>query len=220
MINTTTYLSSPFQPPLQVEFGSNIFIFIVDNKKTKTKIFRLFSLLFLSEMSLLVYSSTANTMTMIQLIHNKRMAFVAATLLQLSLCWQTIAQSTEISENHQQQQQRQRQVQEQSSSTPSAAPPCFIKRDATALLANKRVWTVGVLAHRGEAEAYEEFNNTFAAYLTATAGQRFDPPIEFQLKPLDYLTVFSDAENGLVDFIYANPSAFSCIETEFVSLSS
>lgn len=91
---------------------------------------------------------------------------------------------------------------------------CYIKRDSRKL--KKRVWTVGVLAIRGHDSAYEEFNNTFATYLTATAGRRFEPPIEFRMKPLNFLNVFSDSEEGLVDFIYVNPSAFSCIESEYV----
>ena len=87
------------------------------------------------------------------------------------------------------------------------------RHDATQL--PKRVYTVGVLAIRGPDAAYSEFNSTFASYLTATAGRRFDPPISFEMKALNFLTVFSDAEESLVDFIYVNPSAFSCIESEY-----
>jgi ABC-type phosphate/phosphonate transport system substrate-binding protein len=83
----------------------------------------------------------------------------------------------------------------------------------------KPKYTVGVLAIRGFDAAYAEFNATFNEYLTATAGQKFDPPIEFELKPLDFLTLFSDAEFRQVDFIYVNPSAYSCIESEYKSYS-
>eukprot|EP00522_Entomoneis_paludosa_P009886 CAMPEP_0172454726 /NCGR_PEP_ID=MMETSP1065-20121228/11634_1 /TAXON_ID=265537 /ORGANISM="Amphiprora paludosa, Strain CCMP125" /LENGTH=1107 /DNA_ID=CAMNT_0013207105 /DNA_START=52 /DNA_END=3375 /DNA_ORIENTATION=+ len=95
----------------------------------------------------------------------------------------------------------------------SPEPVCLIPQDSTVL--EKQVWTVGVLAIRGFEAAYREFNTTFADYLTATAGQRFDPPIEFQLKPLNFLTLFEDSEQGNVDFIYVNPSAYSCIESEY-----
>jgi len=94
----------------------------------------------------------------------------------------------------------------------SPEPVCYLPQDSSDL---KRVWTVGVLAIRGFEAAYKEFNNTFAHYLTATAGQRFDPPVEFQLKPLNFLSLFEDSAAGNVDFIYVNPSAFSCIESEY-----
>jgi len=83
----------------------------------------------------------------------------------------------------------------------------------------KLKYTVGVLAIRGFDAAYAEFNATFNEYLTVTAGQKFDPPIEFELKPLNFLTLFSDAESRKVDFIYVNPSAYSCIESEYKSYS-
>ena len=71
---------------------------------------------------------------------------------------------------------------------------------------HREVYTVGVLAIRGNEAAYDEFNSTFSDYLTATAGQRFDPPVRFQMKPLNFVQVFSDTQDQLVDFIYANPS--------------
>jgi serine/threonine protein kinase/ABC-type phosphate/phosphonate transport system substrate-binding protein len=84
---------------------------------------------------------------------------------------------------------------------------------------HKEVYTVGVLAIRGFEAAFKEFNGTFNDYLSATAGQRFDPPIRFELKPLNFLTLFSDAEASLVDYIYVNPSAYSCIESEYEAYS-
>jgi len=51
--------------------------------------------------------------------------------------------------------------------------------------------------------------------LTETAGKRFDPPIRFELKPLNFILLFSDVEALNVDFVYVNPSAFSCIESEY-----
>ena len=79
----------------------------------------------------------------------------------------------------------------------------------------KDVYRVGVLANTGFDAAYSDFNSTFSDYLTATAGARFDPPIRFEMKPLDYQLLFTDTEAGVVDFIYVNPSAFSCIESEY-----
>eukprot|EP00529_Nitzschia_sp_RCC80_P006728 CAMPEP_0113493838 /NCGR_PEP_ID=MMETSP0014_2-20120614/28800_1 /TAXON_ID=2857 /ORGANISM="Nitzschia sp." /LENGTH=1552 /DNA_ID=CAMNT_0000387717 /DNA_START=353 /DNA_END=5011 /DNA_ORIENTATION=- /assembly_acc=CAM_ASM_000159 len=84
---------------------------------------------------------------------------------------------------------------------------------------HQQVYTVGVLAIRGFESAYNDFNKTFSEYLTLTAGQRFDPPVRFEMKPLNFNTLFSDVEDSLVDFIYVNPSAFSCIESEYEALS-
>eukprot|EP00586_Coscinodiscus_wailesii_P004455 CAMPEP_0172487068 /NCGR_PEP_ID=MMETSP1066-20121228/15930_1 /TAXON_ID=671091 /ORGANISM="Coscinodiscus wailesii, Strain CCMP2513" /LENGTH=1142 /DNA_ID=CAMNT_0013253441 /DNA_START=382 /DNA_END=3810 /DNA_ORIENTATION=+ len=77
------------------------------------------------------------------------------------------------------------------------------------------VYTVGVLAIRGAPAAYKEFNTTFSDYLTATAGQRFEKPVQFKMEPLNFITLFSGTESSEVDFFYVNPSAYSCIESEF-----
>lgn len=74
-------------------------------------------------------------------------------------------------------------------------------------------YRVGVLANRGDDTAYAEFNATFADYLTKTAGRRFDPPIRFSMQPLSFGNIFE--EHKEVDFIFVNPSAFSCIESEY-----
>ena len=90
---------------------------------------------------------------------------------------------------------------------------------------HKPVYKVGVLAIRGFDSAYNEFNKTFADYLTVAVGNRFlnekgeptpelSPPIRFELKPLNFKLLFTDVEQQNVDFIYVNPSAYSCIEAE------
>ena len=84
---------------------------------------------------------------------------------------------------------------------------------------HKKLYRVGVLAIRGFDAAYAEFNKTFTDYLTIAAGQRFDPPIEFEIKPLNFNLLFTDVEDSIVDFIYVNPSAFSCIESEYTARS-
>lgn len=82
---------------------------------------------------------------------------------------------------------------------------------------HRPVYKVGVLAIRGFDAAYSEFNRTYVDYLSATAGQRFDPPVQFELKPMNFRSMFSDTAASEVDFIYVNPSAFSCIESEFTA---
>jgi len=77
------------------------------------------------------------------------------------------------------------------------------------------IFTVGVLANRGFSAAYDEFNTTFSDYLSETAGKRFNPPIMFQMKPLNFNVLFDNVENSNVDFLYSDPSAFSCIDSEY-----
>lgn len=84
---------------------------------------------------------------------------------------------------------------------------------------HKRLYTVGVLAIRGFDTAYQELNRTFSDYLTVTAGQHFDPPIRFEMKPLDFNSMFGVAESRAVDFIHVNPGAFSCIDSEYTAQS-
>lgn len=106
----------------------------------------------------------------------------------------------------------------ESATTSTASTACLHDRktpyDETR---HQRVYKIGVLAIRGFDAAYEEFNRTFVDYLTATAGQRFDPPLAFELKPLNFRSLFTDTAAAMVDFIYVNPSAFSCIESEFTA---
>ena len=82
----------------------------------------------------------------------------------------------------------------------------------------KQVYTVAVLAFRGEEKAWDGYNATFNDYLTATAGQMFDPPIQFVMKPV-FQTLFEDVAMGAVDFVYVNPGQYSCIESEYEAYS-
>jgi guanylate cyclase len=79
---------------------------------------------------------------------------------------------------------------------------------------HKPIYTVGVHAIRGLDAAFEETNKAYGEYLTNTAGARFDPPIEFQVKPFYFEGIFKAIDNGELDFLYANPGVYSCIGTE------
>ena len=82
----------------------------------------------------------------------------------------------------------------------------------------ERSYRVGVLAIRGVESAYNDYNATFSEYLTKVAGSTFDPPISFEMVAVP----FGDGENDPLnlfasddyDFLYANPSMFSCIQSE------
>lgn len=54
-------------------------------------------------------------------------------------------------------------------------------------------------------EAYLEYNQTFSEYLTVTAGQRFDPPIGFEMVPVNIQGLFDSVQEESIDFIYSNP---------------
>ena len=92
---------------------------------------------------------------------------------------------------------------------------CGMNLNSWVLGKRKGIYRVGVLAIRGFEAAFEEFNSTFSDFLSASAGASFDPPIRFEVKPLDFNSIFKAAEVSEVDFIYVNPSAYSCIESEF-----
>jgi len=79
---------------------------------------------------------------------------------------------------------------------------------------HEKVYHIGVHAIRGFDSAYREYNKTFSEYLTATAGQRFDPPIRFEMTPVNFQGLFDSVENEEVDFVFANPGIYSCIGVE------
>lgn len=79
---------------------------------------------------------------------------------------------------------------------------------------SKAVYRVGVLAIRGIDQAYADFNQTFATYLTETAGKQFDPPINFEIVPSLPGLAPDTFRKDVVDFVFVNPSIFSCIESE------
>lgn len=81
-------------------------------------------------------------------------------------------------------------------------------------LSQKPVYRVGVHAIRGEEAAFAEYNKVFSDYLTATAGQRFDPPLQFEMVPVTFQGLFDAVEKEEIDFFYANPSIYSCVGTE------
>ena len=72
---------------------------------------------------------------------------------------------------------------------------------------------IGGLAIRGFADFMTRFSPTFATYLNETVGARYN--ITFEAVPMNFEDTFDFVENRKIDFIYTNPSAFSCVESEF-----
>lgn len=80
---------------------------------------------------------------------------------------------------------------------------------------HKQKYRIAIQHFRGAKYAMQDYNLTFQHYLTATAGQRFDPPIEFELVPVTFNGLFEKVEaEKSVDLIYANPGSYSCIGVE------
>eukprot|EP00980_Cylindrotheca_fusiformis_P014237 scaffold3757_cov96-Cylindrotheca_fusiformis.AAC.1 len=78
----------------------------------------------------------------------------------------------------------------------------------------KQVYNIGVHAPSGIEKAWDQFNLTFETYLNEAVGKRFDPPIEFKMKPTEYplLSWIDNKED--VDFMYSDTGLYSCIGTE------
>ena len=51
----------------------------------------------------------------------------------------------------------------------------------------------------------------FENYLSATAGQRFDPPIRFDLVPVKAHDLLEGAASQEIDFFFSNPGLFTCV---------
>ncbi|CAB9513585.1 activated protein kinase catalytic subunit alpha-1 [Seminavis robusta] len=91
---------------------------------------------------------------------------------------------------------------------------CRLRKSSAGL--PKTVYKVGVLGNRGIETLYKEYNMTFETYLTTTAGQRFDPPISFEIHPFLFgeQGILDTAVSGTVDFTFMNPALYSCVESE------
>lgn len=79
---------------------------------------------------------------------------------------------------------------------------------------SQTTFRVGVLAIRGNETAWSEFGPTFSTYLTYRVGRVFDPPVRFEVRPLAFTPILDGAVSGDYDFVFANPSIFSCLESE------
>ena len=82
-------------------------------------------------------------------------------------------------------------------------------------LVHKEKYLVGVYSNEGENSVFRLYNQTFATYLTATAGKRFNPPIEFEVVPVNLNSLMLRAEAEEVDFFFGTAAVFSCMATEY-----
>ncbi|KAL3928934.1 MAG: hypothetical protein SGBAC_012428 [Bacillariaceae sp.] len=93
----------------------------------------------------------------------------------------------------------------------SCAPP--IRFDASV---HKQVYKVGCQFFGHAPGLMRSFNLTFADYLTATAGKRFDPPIQFEIDFMsDTNLAYDRIEEQEIDFTFVNPFLNTCLEAEY-----
>jgi serine/threonine protein kinase/ABC-type phosphate/phosphonate transport system substrate-binding protein len=79
---------------------------------------------------------------------------------------------------------------------------------------HKNKYTVGVYAISSLNDAYLETHKAFGDYLTATAGQQFDPPIEFEVVSSYFSGILDAIGKDEMHFLYANPGVYSCVGTQ------
>lgn len=82
-------------------------------------------------------------------------------------------------------------------------------------LRHKNKYRVGVFnSDGGDAVTFQYYNLTFSQYLTATAGQAFDPPIQFDMVPVTLTDLMEGAVSENIDFMFASSAVSSCMATE------
>jgi guanylate cyclase len=106
----------------------------------------------------------------------------------------------------------QQEGEQQSANNVDACGVSKIKLDS--FVHKKTSYTIGIHATMGLDAVYDANYKLFGEFLTATAGKRFDPPVEFSVVPKYFDGIFEAIENDEMDFLYANPGVYSCIGTQ------
>ena len=81
-------------------------------------------------------------------------------------------------------------------------------------LIHKQKYVVGIYSSEGEEEVFRLYNKTFAQYLTASAGRRFDPPIQFEIIPVTLSSLVQKGSEQKVDFMFGSAAVSSCMAAE------
>jgi hypothetical protein len=75
--------------------------------------------------------------------------------------------------------------------------------------------TIGVVPVTSDAEFLKTWRSTFEDYLSDTAGREMDPEARFEIVLLSLTSVFDAVNQSSIDFLFINPSLFSCLEIEY-----
>jgi hypothetical protein len=76
-------------------------------------------------------------------------------------------------------------------------------------------FVVGAVPTTSELEFSMAWRPTFEKYLSEEVGKRFNRPVSFSLVVLNVSYAFDAVSEGKIDFIFANPSLYSCLDAEF-----
>ncbi len=74
---------------------------------------------------------------------------------------------------------------------------------------------VGAVPTSAEVEFLIEWRPTFEGFLNEEVGKHFIQPVSFSLVVLNLSSAFDAISEGTIDFIFANPSLYSCLDPEF-----
>jgi hypothetical protein len=74
---------------------------------------------------------------------------------------------------------------------------------------------IGVVPVTSDVEFLKIWRSTFEDYLSDTAGRDLDPEARFEIVLLSLTSVFDAVKKNSIDFLFVNPSLFSCLEIEY-----
>ena len=74
---------------------------------------------------------------------------------------------------------------------------------------------IGAVPASGDAEFKALWSPTFEAYLNNKIGNTSTPPVSFSLVILNLSTAFNAVQKHEIDFIFINPSLYSCLDLEY-----
>jgi hypothetical protein len=80
---------------------------------------------------------------------------------------------------------------------------------------NTRKVLVGVVPVTSDADFLTTWRSTFEDYLTDTVGRELNPRARFEIVLLSLTSVFDAVNESSIDFLFVNPSLFSCLEIEY-----
>ncbi len=74
---------------------------------------------------------------------------------------------------------------------------------------------IGVVPVTSDNDFLSTWRTTFEDYLSDTAGRDLDPNARFEIVLLTLTSVFDAVNQNSIDFLFVNPSLFSCLEIEY-----
>ena len=74
---------------------------------------------------------------------------------------------------------------------------------------------VGAVPTISEADFKTLWRPTFETFLNQEVGSTFAPPVSFSLVVLNLSSAFDAVSKNEIDFIFVNPSLYSCLDLEF-----